>query len=238
MGIKAFDDYVRDYDDSQVRIRLKKNHSYRVMRSSIRYALALGWSKDDVSLAGAIGLLHDIGRFEQVRMFDSFSDKNIDHAVLGVKILFEDGLIENFSLKKEDYDLIRFSILNHNKFVIDACDNERYLRFAKLIRDVDKVDILYLLGYLGELDTKASDCRISDSVLSSIRANSLCRYDHILNVNDEIALKFAFAFDINYDVCLKELKDNLFYFYQRIGHQEKFYEVFSLVNEYIDSRLS
>ena len=41
------------------------------------------------------GLLHDIGRFEQLKRYQSFIDsQTIDHANLGVTILFDDNLIE------------------------------------------------------------------------------------------------------------------------------------------------
>ncbi len=35
-----------------------------------------------------IALLHDIGRFEQLKRFDSFLPDTMDHAAYGVKILF------------------------------------------------------------------------------------------------------------------------------------------------------
>ena len=58
------------------------------------FAQRLGLNQEQVNLATAIGLLHDIGRFEQVRLYHTFNDgKSVNHAEIGVKILFEDGLI-------------------------------------------------------------------------------------------------------------------------------------------------
>ena len=53
-------------------------------------------SKEDIDLAWLTGLLHDIGRFEQVRRYGTFNDaKSIDHGKLGVEILFLEGKIDN-----------------------------------------------------------------------------------------------------------------------------------------------
>lgn len=207
------------------------------MNLCVKYAKKLGFNDEDVSLAKVIGLLHDIGRFEQLKEFNSFDDSNIDHADLGVKILFEEGLIKNFWNNKEDYELIEFAIKNHNKMKIGKTTNERYLKFAKLIRDIDKMDIIYLLGYLSELDTKPSNDLINPKITNSIKNHELSSYKDIKNINDSIALKFAYTYDINYDECLEEFKQNLYYFYKQINFDERFKEIFETVNKYIDERI-
>ena len=207
------------------------------MNLCVKYAKKLGFNDEDISLAKVIGLLHDIGRFEQLKEFNSFDDSNIDHADLGVKILFEEGLIKNFWSNKEDYELIEFAIKNHNKMKIEETTNERYLKFAKLIRDIDKMDIIYLLGYLSELDTKPSNDLINPKIINSIKNHELSNYKDIKNINDSIALKFAYTYDINYDECLEEFKQNLYYFYKQINFDERFKEIFETVNKYIDERI-
>lgn len=235
--VEEFEKYVNNYDLTKEKIILKKNYSIRVMNLCIKYAKKLGFNDEDVSLAKVIGLLHDIGRFEQLKEFNSFDDSNIDHADLGVKILFEEGLIKNFWNNKEDYELIEFAIKNHNKMEIEETTNERYLKFAKLIRDIDKMDIIYLLGYLSELDTKPSNDLINPKIINSIKNHELSNYKDIKNINDSIALKFAYTYDINYDECLEEFKQNLYYFYKQINFDERFKEIFETVNKYIDERI-
>ena len=236
--VEEFEKYVNNYDLTKEKIILKKNHSIRVMNLCVKYAKKLGFNDEDISLAKVIGLLHDIGRFEQLKQYDSFEDeKTIDHASLGVKILFCDGLIEKFWNKKEDYELIEFAIKNHNKMKIEETTNERYLKFAKLIRDIDKMDIIYLLGYLSELDTKPSNDLINPKIINSIKNYELSSYKDIRNINDSIALKFAYTYDINYDGCLEEFKQNLYYFYKQINFDERFKEIFETVNKYIDERI-
>lgn len=61
----AFKNYVAHYDPSQDLIRLKIVHTYAVMDLTKRLCDALHVTEKQTSLAMLIGLLHDIGRFEQ-----------------------------------------------------------------------------------------------------------------------------------------------------------------------------
>lgn len=69
-----------------------------------------------MELAELIGLLHDIGRFEQIKRYNTFIDKNsINHGQLGVKILFDDNQIRRFIKDSKYDDIIKTAILNHNR---------------------------------------------------------------------------------------------------------------------------
>ena len=233
--IEEFRKYVSNYDLNNIKIKLKYDHSIRVMELSEKYSKQLGFSDYDIKLATMIGLLHDIGRFEQLKMYDSFDDRKIDHADLGVKILFDEGLIERFWDNKDDYELIKLAIKNHNKFKIEDINDERIMKHAKLIRDTDKIDIMYVYRVSNEFRSDSSE--ISKSVIKSLNMHQLGLYENIKNKNDEIALAFCFAFDINYDVCLEEFKTNLNIFYNILNHKEKFNEVIDIVNKYMDERI-
>lgn len=233
--IEEFRKYVSNYDLNNIKIKLKYDHSIRVMELSEKYSKQLGFSDYDIKLATMIGLLHDIGRFEQLKMYDSFDDRKIDHADLGVKILFDEGLIERFWDNKDDYELIKLAIKNHKKFKIEDINDERIMKHAKLIRDTDKIDIMYVYRVSNEFRSDSSE--ISKSVIKSLNMHQLGLYENIKNKNDEIALAFCFAFDINYDVCLEEFKTNLNIFYNILNHKEKFNEVIDIVNKYIDERI-
>lgn len=236
---KAFDEYVKNYDMNDENISLKYKHSYRVMKLNERYAKELGFSKEDIELAKIIGLLHDFGRFEQLRVYHSYNDyKTVDHADYSVTQLFDKGEIKKYTDKEEDYEIIKFAIQNHNKFEIAECHDERMLKHAKLIRDSDKVDIIFLMGYLKELNQKAIDEPITKEIVESIRKHETVSKKKVKNKNDSIALEFALTFDINYDICLKDMKKNLEYLYNQIDGEKYFKEIRDIVNEYIDNRLA
>lgn len=235
--LEEFMEYVSSFDTSLDGIKRKISHSIRVMRLSRKYAMELDFDNDDIELASIIGLLHDIGRFYQYQKYHSFNDFNtIDHADYGVKILFEDGLISKFTDRVEDYELIKFAIKNHNKLKIADTNDSRFIKFAKLIRDVDKLDIVYLLGYLGEYDVNSNDDDISDKVVDDLLNNRPVDRKNEVSINDRVAVTFGLVYDINYNIVLSELKRNYYYYYKRVNNN-KFKNVYDNVNKYIDGRI-
>lgn len=235
--IDEFINYVSNYDLNNIKIKLKYDHSIRVMNLMMKYAKELGFDSYEVELASVIGLLHDIGRFEQLKEYDSFNDKEtIDHATLGVKLLFEDSLIKKFWSNKDDYELIKFAIKNHNKLNIEKIDNEKFFKYAKLIRDTDKIDILYVYGVSDELKVRSENISISKPILNCIKDNKTVSYDLINNKNDDLSVSFSYIFDINYDICLKEFLYNLNILYNKLEYKEKFKEIYMLINEYVKDK--
>ena len=166
---KAFKEYVKKYNPEDEKIKIKIVHIEKVAENSKRIAQNLGLSQEDVELAELIGLLHDIGRFEQVRLYHTFVDKDsINHGEYGAKILFEDGLIRNF-IKDNKFDkIIKLAIVNHNRADIEEDLTERERLHAKIIRDADKTDIFRILisGDKKAIWEKAdlSDDKISDEI--------------------------------------------------------------------------
>lgn len=165
--INAFAEYVRNYDPSDEKIKLKIDHTYRVAGLCQRIAESLGLSEPDVDIAWLLGMLHDIGRFEQIRRFGTFSDvQSVDHAEFGADLLFKEGLIRKFAegyyeecelaepenqedeqiIKNnehhnKDTGLLEMAIRQHNKYRVKEDLTERQRMFCDILRDADKVDI-------------------------------------------------------------------------------------------------
>ena len=236
---EEFDKYVSNYDFSNSKVERKYNHSYRVMELSRKYAKILGFNDYEVEVATIIGLLHDIGRFEQIKQFDTFNDSiSFDHASYGVKVLFEEGLIKNFWNNIDDYEVIRFAIENHNKFEIAKTNNDRALMHAKLIRDTDKLDIMNIFGNLNEIDLKVCDDEISSEVKKEFMNHQSVLSKNIKNINDKTVLSLSFAFDINHDECLEEFKDYYTKYYYKIKElSNKFDDMYEEAIKYINERI-
>lgn len=147
-ALAAFDAYTSAYDRGNPRIALKVDHTLRVMHLCERIALAEGFAPHDVELAWLVGLLHDIGRFEQVKRYDTFSDaKSVSHAELGAELLFEEGadgsrLTRRFVESDEDDGLIRLAVAHHSDLRLPEGLTERERALCDVLRDADKVDIL------------------------------------------------------------------------------------------------
>ena len=165
--INTFAEYVRNYDPSDEKIKLKIDHTYRVAGLCQRIAESLGLSEPDVDIAWLLGMLHDIGRFEQIRRFGTFNDaQSVDHAEFGADLLFKEGLIRKFAegyyeecelaepenqedeqiIKNnehhnKDTGLLEMAIRQHNKYRVKEDLTERQRMFCDILRDADKVDI-------------------------------------------------------------------------------------------------
>ena len=138
---ESFKEYLKDYDIEDGNIKLKIRHTYEVVNKSEYISKGLGLNQENIELAKLIALLHDIGRFEQVKQTNDFLDsKDFDHANYGVKVLFEDNLIRKF-IENNKYDnIIKEAIYNHNKYKIEENLNDAELLHSKIIRDADKFE--------------------------------------------------------------------------------------------------
>ena len=140
--ICTFENYVSNYNLNDPNIYLKYKHTGKVAENCERIAKSLNLSEQDIDLAWEIGMLHDIGRFEQLRRFDTFIDtESIDHAEFGADLLFKDGLIEKFDDEKENYELLEKAVRLHSLYRLPDDLSERELLFCQVIRDADKIDI-------------------------------------------------------------------------------------------------
>ena len=137
----AFEAYLDEYDRADDKIHLKIVHTYGVVDAAEDIARRMGLGEEDVQLAKVIGLLHDIGRFEQIKRFDSFEPGTMEHAAYGAQLLFgSEKMIRRF-VKDDRFDsLICTAIEKHSDFKLEGITDERTLLHAKLIRDEDKLD--------------------------------------------------------------------------------------------------
>jgi len=102
----------------------------------------------DPDFAWLCGMLHDIGRFEQVRRYGTFSDAlSVDHAQLGADLLFNENLLETFvplpqqCMSAEELAILELSIRSHSLFRIPEGLTQKEQAYCNILRDADKVDI-------------------------------------------------------------------------------------------------
>ncbi len=150
--LRAFGGYVAAYDPVDPKIALKVEHTYRVAELAQGIARDEGLPAEDVDLAWLCGLLHDIGRFEQVRRYGTFSDaKSVSHAALGVQALLEEGHLWDF-VDRGDFEAEAFVgfvstvVGTHSDYRLPEGLDARTRMFCDILRDADKVDILKAVG--------------------------------------------------------------------------------------------
>lgn len=141
--IDTFANYVKNYNDNDSKVKLKIEHTYRVAGLCQMIGASQGLTGEELDLCWLTGMLHDIGRFEQLRRFNTFNDAmSVDHAMLGCEILFKDGMIRDFVQDDGEDKLLYDAIGCHSAYKIPENFDERTKMFSNILRDADKIDIL------------------------------------------------------------------------------------------------
>lgn len=249
---EEFIKYVSQYDMNSGRIQIKVKHILRVVENSKFLAQELGLTQEQVELAELIGLFHDIGRFEQVRLYDTFSDKDtgLDHAAYSLKVLYEDGEIKRFIDTDKYDDIIKTAVFNHNKASIDENVTGDALLFSKIIRDADKLDIYRVINEDAMKDIfwykEFENLKMSDKLMNDFLYNKFISFKDVKNNADLIYVFYTYIYDLNFPSCFKIIKKNgyLSNFLSRIDETFKSEEItnvtkrlLNICNEYMDKEL-
>ena len=212
---KVFNEYVKNFNPEDGRIKLKIEHILRVANYSKQIATNLKLNEEQIQLAELIGIFHDIGRFKQVEKYHTFSDRDsgVNHAEYSIKVLYEDNLIEKFKVDDKYNHIIKKAVLNHNKATIEDGLEDDELLFAKIIRDADKLDII--THAITEYDFESVfwysefNCEeINEELIKIMFENHTLDYSKIKNNADLILSFYNMIYDLNFKSSLKELSDN------------------------------
>ena len=210
---KSFREYISNYQAEDDKIHLKISHTYRVVALSERIAADLALEEEEEQLASLIGLLHDIGRFEQLRRFGTFVDADsIDHAKFGCELLFGEGLIRRF-IEDTAYDrIIEAAISEHSAFAIRQGLEDRQLLHAKIIRDADKLDNFHV-KLVESITTLFDVPEIGDEEISeTVYQKALCcqpiRHQDAVTHMDQWVKYLAFLYDLNFSCSLKIVREH------------------------------
>ena len=245
---REFKEYVKKYNPEDEKVKLKIVHIQEVSRIARKLAEELRLDKEDIELAELIGLLHDIGRFEQIRIYHTFVDKDsINHGEYGVKVLFEDGLIRKF-IQDDKYDnIIKKAILNHNRAEIEKGLTEKEELHAKIIRDADKTDIFRVLvtgdkKAIWESSDLSND-KISDEIYREFKEDKIINYKERKTSADILISHFAYVYDFQYPQTLEIIKQNNYIdtLYKRFIFNDKetmkrYKEIYELAKQYLDKK--
>lgn len=212
---EVFNEYVKNFNPEDGRIKLKIEHILRVANYSKQIATNLKLNEEQIQLAELIGIFHDIGRFKQVEKYHTFSDRDsgVNHAEYSIKVLYEDNLIEKFKVDDKYNHIIKKAVLNHNKSEIETGLNEDELLFAKIIRDADKLDII--THAITEYDFESVfwypefNCtEINEQLIKTMFETHTLDYSKIKNNADQILSFYNMIFDLNFKASLQELLNN------------------------------
>lgn len=210
-ALESFENYIRQYDSTDDKIKLKIIHTFGVVECASYIAIHEKMNEEQQELAKIIALLHDIGRFEQLKQYHSFDDRNVDHASIAIEYLFKQGHIRDY-IEEDQYDtLISFAIKNHSAYEIETTNNKEIKRQAYLIRDADKLDNFRVKNSekietlfdisMEQFEQEKLSTLIYDQVLNS----QLIKKEDRVTSMDMWVSYLAFIFDLNYQSSFRYL---------------------------------
>ena len=232
----------------QQNFELKVNHIDRVIQNCEKIAASLLMEPEQINLAKTIGLLHDVGRFEQMQQYQTFNDaESVDHAQLGLSIIDANEWLIEFD--KSISNTIRSAVEFHNKLEIPENLSHDETLFLKIIRDADKIDILKIavheysyqnrnknaLFSYGLKDTPVA----SKEIVKRIMDEKLPLKKDLQTLTDFKLLQLAYVYDlhfkksfmlINQQQLLKQLFDTM-------PKSDQIFEIYRKVRIYFENKL-
>ena len=104
--------HAKKQETENFRVSRKLDHILRVAKISKKLATKLELTEEQIQLAELIGLLHDIGRFQQYQLFHANTSSIVldtttqyNHGEAGVEILKKDNYIRKY-IQDPKYDEI------------------------------------------------------------------------------------------------------------------------------------
>jgi hypothetical protein len=249
-----FDTYVAGFygEDEFVNtnIELKDKHSRAVCEEMAWLTDRLGLSENQKRIAEAVGLLHDVGRFEQFKKHRTYNDaRSCNHSLLGVGVVCEEKILDGLDENERRY--IETAIKHHgDKELPEELDSETLL-YCRLIRDADKIDIYrvvveYYEQYRKDPQSFKLEIELpdepwySDEVVQRVLNGERIDYRVLKTWNDCKLIQLSWVYDVNFAPTLERIK--------RRGFLEKLIDFLPInedigrvrrkVLEYVDSRIS
>ncbi|MBE5870938.1 MAG: HD domain-containing protein [Lachnospiraceae bacterium] len=217
---QTFQEYTGHYDLTNDKIRLKMIHTYRVAELCDRIARAERMDEADVDLAWLLGMLHDIGRFEQLKRYNTFLDTDsVDHAGLGADLLFGvigEGLIRDYVKEDTQDTLIETAVRQHSLYRISDELDARTKKFCHILRDADKIDILRVnVDFsLEEIYNTTSGVlrkeAVSDEVLQSFYAHKAVLRAIKRTTADHVVGHCSLVFELMFPESLRAVREQGF----------------------------
>ena len=191
---RLYSAYVDTFRDAGGRLpemmQLKLCHTGRVVENAALIADGEGWSAPEKEEAQIVALLHDTGRYEQLKLYNTFHDsESVDHAVFSHDIVRREGWTN-------DEDILA-AVLFRNRRELPQGMDERRSRLCKVVRDADKLDIFRILeSQLAEnpdLRQQAfwglENGAPSAEVIAAIRERRPVDYQHIRTLPDFVLIQ-------------------------------------------------
>ena len=237
------------------RIPRKLEHIMRVAQISRELAINLRLTEEQIQLAELIGVLHDIGRFEQYRKFYKNTssiildtDNKFNHGEAGVAILEKDNYIRKYIQEDSYDDTILTAIYEHNRYEITPGMAKEKELFCQIITDADKLDIMYeaidIYWQKSEDIQEIENGELSRKMLADFYQYKLADNRNRISKTDQILRFSSFVFDIHFPYTFQKIKENNYishmierFDYQLLETKKEMMKVKEIANQYVIKKI-
>ena len=215
------DEYIeKSQDDQNLPLILKRAHTLRVAHDAQDIAADLSWPEHEIMLAGGIALLHDIARFPQYSEFQTFSDPtSFNHGEKAFEIMQAHPLLD--PLPTDEKETLLTAIRYHNRKELPSGLGEHALKHLHLIRDADKIDILYSISKIikegwhhdhpGVLLDVELDGPVTEALIRQLLETNMGSYEHVNTLADIHLMRIAWVYSIHYKPALRRIVERNLY---------------------------
>ncbi|MGE4192376.1 MAG: HD domain-containing protein [Pseudodesulfovibrio sp.] len=199
--------HLRDDEDHDYHIRLKLEHSMRVLDNGVHILREEGITGRTADLATMAALYHDIGRFPQFDRWGTYRDADsVNHGRMGVLTLRRLDLGDDFTPR--ELRLIRAAVGLHNAKEVNPALRDPLATLVQVTRDADKADIFHvILDHLSQPHNpnrvvihklKEDPARFTPAVLETVSSGMTCDYASLRYANDFVLLIVGWVFSLSY----------------------------------------
>lgn len=215
--LQQFADYTSDYNPRDPLIRLKLVHTMKVVENMKELLKEEDIAPEYHEAALLCALYHDVGRFEQIKRYQTFIDsKSVPHADLSVSELKRTGFIADRPEKEQE--AILNAIAWHSLLKLpEKIEDEEAEVLAKLIRDADKLDIFRVFAQEDAQNAAEKPLEeilqesITPEVSRSLRNHQCVRKDDRKTSLDIWMTFLGFFYDFNCTSSMKIALDQKWY---------------------------
>lgn len=214
---QRYDAYVDRFRDASGALpqmmALKLEHTRCVVADAKRIMAGEVWNEDLRAMGEACALLHDTGRYSQLKEFGTFQDvKSIDHARRAVEVIEAEGWLD--ALPAADRQTVLTAVGVHNRRELPPGLEATVAAYAHLVRDADKLDIFRVMekaiadGALASNPEIAWDLQIrgapSAEVVARVREGRSVRYASVKTLSDFVLIQVGWLIGgFQYDTSLR-----------------------------------
>ena len=201
---KLFWNFAKQYNIDNTNLLRKLIHTYQVADVCFSIATRFNLSEEDRNFCYLLGLFHDLGRFEQWKIYETFNDvKSVDHGDLSADIISEIPASDMFiseDKKKILIEAIKYHTKKYNG------DNQDVIFYNSIINNADSYSNVTTCAN-GTKQIEASEEGYTKEIYDAFVNRELMRFYSPNTKLDRCLILTACVYYVKFEFLRKEIID-------------------------------